>query len=365
MTLIARFSYNRSEAKGVPHLLVAPRALPLDQDLVEEGIHSVDLDDQGGGYYADGAYTAAPKTDVLVSSDHEPPDAQDFYYERLSARFKLLHATLRCDPHLSAIESLSSSSLISLPPDIESAQSQWRLHLQSSDPLLVQLACMDSESVLEVIKILTGTMGQTVRSRSLDKISRFGAWAWGLLGKCRDRTELGSEEIAILRELGKRAVQLLVGIKDKIEQGYNVREEAAATVEDSGECEEQDDAKAMLIDEPVTDVVLGDGHGIDDTSPQKENLDPNGAASSRQGATALEMAKRRLESSFLAMETVQSPSADAMNGSAGDRLGMNKAKHILDVDQQTRMTLDMILTIVGESYGQRDLLELRDIWGEV
>ena len=34
----------------------------------------------------------------------------------------------------------------------------------------------------------------------------------------------------------------------------------------------------------------------------------------------------------------------------------------IDVDKQIRMVLDTTLTIVGEVYGQRDLLEHRDIW---
>jgi hypothetical protein len=32
-------------------------------------------------------------------------------------------------------------------------------------------------------------------------------------------------------------------------------------------------------------------------------------------------------------------------------------------NSNTRVTIDMIITIVGELYGQRDLLEFRDSWG--
>ena len=363
--LIARFSYFRSEAKGVPNLLVAPRAPLLDRGLAEDGTRSEEPNDKEGGYYADGAYTAAPNMGSLVSSDPEPPDAQCSYYHSLSARFKLLHATLKCNPPLSAIEALDSSTLISLPPDTESAQSQWRLHLQSSDPLMVQLACMDSESVLEVVKILTGTMAQTVRSRSRDKALRFGAWVWGVLGRCRDRTELGSEEIAVLRELGKRAVHFLLGIRNKTGRDYDAPREAVKRLGESNDSEKQDAAESMLLGEPGPEETPDDCRGGYDTFTHKGNLDSNRSAGNEQNTTELEAAKRRLESTFLAPDNIQRPNGLDMNRDAGDALGINAAKDYLDVNRQIRITLDMILTVVGEFYGQRDLLEYRDLWDEV
>ena len=364
LILIAPVSYFRSEAKGVPNLLVAPRALLLARGLAEDGIHSEELNDKEGGYYADGAYTAAPNIDSLVSPDPDPPDAQDSYYQSLSARFKLLHATLKCNPPLSAIEALDSSTLISLPPDTESAQSQWRFHLQSSDPLMVQLACMDSESVLEVVKILTGTMAQIVRSRSRDKALRFGAWVWSVLGRCRDRTELGSEEIAVLRELGKRAVQLLLGSRNKTGRDSDARREAVERLGGSSDSGKQDAAESMLMGEPGPEVALDDCRGAYDTSTHKENVDPNRSASNDQNAAELEAAKRRLESTLLAQDNIQYPGGLAVNRDAGNALGINAAKDYLDVDPQIRIMLDMILTVVGEFYGQRDLLEFRDLWDE-
>jgi hypothetical protein len=265
---------------------------------------------------------------------------------------------LKCNPPLSAIEALDPSTLISLPPDNENAQSQWRLHLQSSDPLMVQLACMDSESVLEAVKVLTGTMAQTVRSKSQDKILRFGAWVWGVLGKCRDRTELCSEEIAVLRELGKRAVTLLVGIRDKARKAKDASQELS-------EKEGEDVQEVIPPDEPAAETVLEDSIDTDDARMQRENLDDDGSVDNEQDAAALEAAKKRLQNSFLSTSGTESRSERAVAGGTNDPLGANGAEKKMAVDQQVRATLDVILTIVGEFYGQRDLLDFRDIWGEV
>jgi hypothetical protein len=356
--LITRSFSPRSEAKGVPHLLVAPTATSQDHKPARKEIDVNDPDYEEGGYYADGAYTAAPDISRPISSNQDATDAQDIYYDSLSTRFRLLRATLKCNPPPSAIEALDPSNLISLPPDTENAQSQWRFHLQSSDPLMVQLACMDSGSVLEVIKILTGTMAQTIRSKSRDKISRFGAWVWGVLGKCRDRTELCSEEIAVLRELGKRAVTLLISIRDKTRKAKDAGQELS-------EKEGEDVQESIPPDEPVAEIELEDSIETDEARMRQENLDDDGSVNNEQDAAALEAAKKRLQNSFLSTSGAESQSESAVTEGTNDPPGINGAEEKLAVDQQVRITLDVILTIVGEFYGQRDLLDFRDVWDEV
>ena len=39
-----------------------------------------------------------------------------------------------------------------------------------------------------------------------------GAWSWALLARCREVGEMGSEDVAVLRILGKRAVWLARGL---------------------------------------------------------------------------------------------------------------------------------------------------------
>jgi regulator of vacuolar morphogenesis len=217
---------------------------------------------------------------------------------------------------------------------------------------------MDAETILEVVKLLTGIMAQTVRSRSRDGVWRFGAWVWGVLGKCRDRTELVSEEIAILRELGKRAVKLVGGIREKASKANNDSQELL-------EQEDEDSQDSLVPDEPAADIAAQNTGDAEFNIPNADyGLDE--PAKDERGAAELEEAKNRLKGYFLSAVDVQSPSAAAaVSGHAHDPLGVNTAQDEVDVDQQIRVILDMILTVVGDFYGQRDLLEFRDIWGEV
>ena len=216
---------------------------------------------------------------------------------------------------------------------------------------------MDAESVLEVVKLLTGTMAQIIRSRSTDKVLRFGAWVWGILGKCRDRTELGSDEIAVLRELGKRAVELLVRLRDKTGKASGASQEASES-----ECE--DGHTLVIPQESATETAPVTGR-LHDSSMQEDGSSPNRSDSSKQDTTALDAAKKRLELSFLSSNDIENSAAAAVSGDTDETPGIDAAEDKLDADRQVRITLDMIVTIVGEFYGQRDLLDIRDIWGEL
>jgi regulator of vacuolar morphogenesis len=212
---------------------------------------------------------------------------------------------------------------------------------------------MDAETVLEVVKLLTGTMAQTVRSRSRDKVWRFGAWVWGVLGKCRDRSELGSEEIAILRELGKRAVKLVGDLREKASKSNH---DSQKLLDQEGE----DSQDLLLPDEPVADAAAENTGDAELNIP----IDLDGPTHDEQGAAELKEAKKRLKGYFLSAIDSSSSSTTAVTGDADDGRSSGAAQNEADVDQQIRIILDMILTVVGDFYGQRDLLEFRDIWDE-
>lgn len=133
-----------------------------------------------------------------------------------------------------------------------------------------------------------------------------------MLARCRDRGELSSEEIAEMRELGKRAVGLLEGIRDRW-----VRD-------DSHEISKQEITAAWVnLEELVEDHSLEAETG---RSFEVLTVDEDTAVHNER--------KEDSESSEV------------------------------EAGKQIKMVLDMIITVIGEVYGQRDLLEFRDIWDE-
>lgn len=354
----------RSEAKGVPHLLLAP------QSVQPSSIYDDTGDDEtlkNGGYYYDGAYTAAPTDHVAGSSPDAQPKAQQAYYESLFLRFNLVRATLKCAPPMSAIETLPSSRPISFPSNSRKAYSEWRSLVNKADPQMTQMACIDSESLLTLLKLLTKLIPPIVRSRNVDKIRRLGAWAWASLGKCREVGELGSEEVGELRELGKIAAGALYGFKDRSGVVYGDEEPDADDL--SSQDEQQHDTESVveieafqvqpnqgdLRDEGTLKNDLGEEDATVEKNTEKEGVVPAGEPAPNVEDRALEEAKQRLEEQMYAAEDEDEEDQLSETSDVEDEGG-------LDFEKRARAALDMILTIVGELYGQRDLLELRDEW---
>ena len=272
-----------------------------------------EVDDEGWDddedYHPDRAWIAPP-SEALEQGYNDAPDAQDLYYVALLERFARLQASLQTPPPLSAIELLTSSQLISFPPEAPKARDKWRHVVLNSDPVSTQLACMDPESVLELVKLLTEAMTGIIESRVRPRVKRLGGWIWATLARFRDRGELASEEIAELRELGKKAVQMLDLVR------------RTQTVEVEYQTEHPETASETGKD-------MGEGAGTDE--------EPD-----------LEKAKARMASALDAISDEESHEA------AKDST--------LDASQLIHMVLDTAITLVGEVYGQRDLLEHRDIW---
>jgi hypothetical protein len=189
-----------------------------------EGIY-VDSEATTQTFYSDGVfftrdaqiseYRVSPheienRKQILELSEH-----QTIYRNLLHHRFLLLRSTLRCSPPASAISDLDDAHPISFPSQVRRARTEWRRLLLDVDPQMVQLACMDETSVLAVLALLGRSLGETVKYQNIAQIKRTGAWVWGLLARCREVGQLGSEEVSEIRDLGKRAAKILEKLRTK------------------------------------------------------------------------------------------------------------------------------------------------------
>lgn len=335
----------------MPTLFTAPKSSSADlnaqvheagDDDGEEGEYQ---EDHTIGTYADGAYVApreagANAAVTLQSSqlDEENlyPSAQTSYYNLLRHRFLLLRSTLKCTPPFASVSGLDESHPISFPRHSAAAKKEWRRLLLAVDPQMAQLACMDMDSVLGVLGIMARLMSENFRSGDVERVRRIGAWAWGLLGKCREVGQLGTEEVGEIRDLGKRAVKILQKLKEDEESKWAMRD---------GESSSEDE-------EPTSDK--GDPGNTADASGNPD-----------VAAEELEEAKTRLQARLQGGDQGAVTEADAPGASNTDT--ENKAEtqaepKTSNLARQTHAMLDMIITVVGEFYGQRDLLQERETW---
>ena len=194
-----------------------------------------------------------------------------------------------------------------------------------------------------------------------------GAWAWGLLGRCREVGQMGSEDVGVLRSLGKRAVwflrritagEVVGGEEDEVEEEPEVDGQIEEQDEEEGEVEdgEQDE----LADEEEGMPINGDGTtgGV-----------PGLAQENGEKDMALEKVKGRMLTTLDSTQGMEPDIGSLNRGNDPDTQqeeGDEPAEPARTSDSENvHATLDMLVTIIGKFYGQKDLLDGRLLWDEI
>ncbi|KAJ9641480.1 hypothetical protein H2199_005450 [Coniosporium tulheliwenetii] len=414
----------RTEAADIPNLLVAPKPS------VPKGEYDASIYDTGygdsRGYYADGAYVAAPVVGPIFPPSAQPSASpasaspQAAYRTRLLARFHRQRAILQATPPASAIAALAPTQFISLPQGNNAAFREWRSSLESSPPSPVQLAAMDSRTVLRALALLTSVLR---RDRNIS--ARVSAWAWGLLTRLPELGTLGSEEVGVVDEdyverRPRHEVERarIEAVRDEEEeQGHDVSKSSTETEEEEASRRKSSSSLPDPLPE-VVDMSIAEAIGLNDPS-----ITPSHRATRQRIVDILEglagpppivatlgdeikvyhptvgeiiipkkrsiaemmrdlKERRAARSNEEEAEEEEEGAAEAslsqgeVEGGTGDVEDMEKAVEAAEPeegevgdeeeqevpDANTKATLDMIITIAGELYGQKDLLEFRDVW---
>lgn len=230
-----------------------------------------------------------------------------------------------------------------------------------------------------------------------------GVWAWGLLGRCRDVGQLGSEEVGVLRELGKQASwvgrRVVVGevgevqereVEEEDEEGEGDEEVDLGQIDKGGMDEEEVDHGEVYDAQQGVPQNRTEDYQVDGSKEVTQTEQVQGGAEQMHDRSQNRSSEIGSSDSPLVNDTVRAPEADPNAealGAAQERL-LSSLDTVEDAKSdpeairrqsqeymQTALnetpredmlaTLDMIITIVGEFYGQRDLLETRLLWDEI
>jgi hypothetical protein len=342
---------------------VAPAA-NIDDDAV----------DDSRGLYSEGAYVAAtPIGPVLPSSLETAADdaeldisPQAAYTKRLLSIFLQKRREIKSVDAASAFETLPPGTRIRFPDNPEQWIAAFDRLISTKEPAPVYMAVL-RDSV--VSKLLGAAALHLQRGRNIGP--RFSAWTWGLLCRVGDSGLLDNDAISAVRELGKKAVWVGIGFLNEEMAQITAGFEGADTAQHPSI--EADTSMHEGLDEPVEPVVKkeargrrratnGTGRRRNTSSPMPPDRDiisagnPHEAAKvgSEAESEAVEAKKQQLLARL---------DSDTESGAILQDLIQESAEAKECPDVNTRATIDMIITIAGELYGQRDLLEFRDCWG--
>ncbi|UKZ82492.1 hypothetical protein TrVFT333_010281 [Trichoderma virens FT-333] len=407
----------RKQASAIPHLLVAPPVqigpqLPPGFDREDESEEEGELDQntdaidafaeaEPRGFYEDGAYIGISEGwGVDIDQDDETGEehpeviqkaVNEAYFASILSQYYRTREILHAEPPDNAASRLSRSQAteaISLSP---STTKLWTRLLQTTDPHPIQVALMSKDTVLRIIRVMIG--GKFLQSgHSIPQ--RTSHWLWALLARLPDVGELNHTEIGWIRDLGRRAVLLgrslaeMAALRDELaDDGFGVNDNVDASSSDEEvvaeaieEGDEDYDAapagEATANDPPDTEdgivgpVDIPEGENEIPTQKDDESADDGEIAQANEGS----------EDEDVEMDIASDSSGDEgeIIEQADDSAALEEAKRKLlarlaeseherreeekrrDARMNMRATLTMILTVAGEFYGQRDLLEFRE-----
>lgn len=332
--------------------------------------------DQRGDHVSDDADEASGKA------------IHDAYLTSLLDQYTHLRAILHAPPPSDAYSRLPSSTPIDAAPFGRNSPttSIWSQRLRNADPIPLQLALMSKDSVLRVIRVLLG--GKLLRPGH-SVAERTSRWLWALLARLPDRGELNHAEIGWIRDLGRRAVLLsrslaeMAALREELAtegglgmdedvDGYSSDDNESVIAADAGgddgpSDQTQPDPIATMPDKvdsaaerkpppPDEDPDYEDGEiaeGEDGYKDEDIAMELESASSVEEGEAAdddrgdLEDAKARLLAQL-----------DASAAEEKQRFAAEEARERSRMNM--RATVNMTLTVAGDFYGQRDLLEFRE-----
>lgn len=275
---------------------------------------------------------------------------------------------------------------------VREQHSEWLPLLRVTDPVPRQIVAMDQGMVLKLLKLIT--VSCLKRRHNIE--TRLGRWIWALLGRLEDVGCLTSEEVSVIRELGKRAVWVLAGKMQNPATGQAVDSEVPEYLQEDSLEAVDCDAEECTNNPPsilqtqeatrgTTEPMAGTPNGSSTYAEASEGLpiDLSMAPSSLQNHNGRKPQIHDCRSigpnegdgeratGEPALAPVTSTTLDHYEADVTEAkqhlLAQLSTTQVVEEGEafpssNTSATLDMIISIVGELYGQTDLLEFREKW---
>ena len=179
--------------------------------------------------------------------------------------------------------------------------------------------------------------------------ANLACWTWTLLGRSRDIGTLSSEDVSVLRDLAKAALSLASTLERSREMLVRREEHLEQSTHGSIESDQDEAAQMTARMDEMPDFVPNSENlngGLENTSAETPS-GPMGVAEDLDTAKQTMLDRLR-----------EDASTDETSMNAGDSARRTVKDRLADAS----VALDIIVTIVGNVFGQRDLLDLRAVW---
>lgn len=256
------------------------------------------------GFLIDGGYVG--RSVVGADNPRTYMDPQEAFTTALKKRFLAQRKQMQSAAGMEGLASLDADHPTTFTPNSNKPYAQWLRHLKNTVPQPAQVRLLSQESVFGLLALTQ----KHYLARGKHISAKTSVWIWSLLARLHDVGTMNNDEVYQVREFGKDAMLVQISF-------YNPA--AAAQIAGGG----ADGESERVVHETRRSTPEQTNHiGIDEAEIPLD---------------------------------LDECDEDSEKGSEA-RIVDTSAK------QNTLATLEMILAIVGDVFGQRDLLDFRRPW---
>lgn len=366
----------RSEALAIPKLLVAP-APPVPFGVSTSKHDRADL----RGYYEDGAYIARehrPIGPALLPTDVSLGlEVQQAYHTALLKKYNNLRAQLEQITGAKLIERIESDPTFDYK-EVPTSRHGWLDSLDRVPPTPAQVAQLSTKDIFRALELCTKNLS---RAGAISKARAY--WIWCLLGKVREYGTLDNSQVGIIRQLAKKSASLGTKLRGAPVPAFELHQVESESdnesvvdwdmnmSDDDGKVAE-DPTKVQTGAEQAPSDILEAAKArllaqVDDMEMTEAASDDN-TIDALQAAVLAQLGDRLVKPTLLSRDEAEQQRQQLRKQELGEHIEEDApAKNVEPEDDavmHTKATIDMILTIAGECFGQRDLLSYREVWGK-
>ncbi|KAL1630693.1 hypothetical protein SLS54_000564 [Diplodia seriata] len=354
------------------------------------------------GFYDDGAYVARPRLigpvmppgfaaseafdeeeeeyedeDQYMDDEEfvEWVDAQQEYHNRLLLRFEGFRNLMAQTPTEDQQESLDRSRYCTFPRSppkvMRQAVRRWLSVFTDMPPHPVQVAQMDSYCVLKLLDILKRKL-----ECFKDVEENISLWIFALLARLCEVIPIYCDEASIVREMALRALMVRVTftgehiaeLEDKVPQYYAEDQDFfehvdadPRQVKKQEEGDEDGDAALRKALEEKKELLMKKEElkkRVDEMPRMMSKREAFGLSPRDASSDEDEEGEKK---PGLKQDTVESQEPASKEESVSDQQEENEKPN---PNANTRTTLNMILAVACDVFGQKDLSKYLEIWGE-
>ena len=280
-------------------------------------------------------------------------------------------------------------------------EERWLRVLYTTMPTPDTLSALDTYSLVRILQVLEPviTWKRLVSSKSRkmsceNQGKNLAAWTWGLLASLEEPGNSSSDEICIVRAFGSQAAEVIRDLKSKKSQGRHDNASCeplmngTLAITDTSTTSEDDGSDSVgLVEGAETDIVKDH---VPDRSRRNSSSSIENSPSSPQQSTTSQPSKlqsscsSKVDYELQGDQCLGEPKDTSLPPKANEDATLLQKNPLEphnpspkrdplvareDDSQENKIAsamalLNMIVTVVGIQFGQRDLLHVRErLWG--